>query len=262
MQTANLTQTRRSTLSFLLVLIFSFGLLLGGCANRSGDDTESIRTSRMSPDEAAKYLSERGERYMNTGNYQAAVRNFVQLETQYPLSKATRQAQLNLIYSYYKLKDRELAVDAANQFIKENPIHAKLDYVYYLLGLVHFDEENNRVENLLRIDRNKRPQNEMQDSFEYFQTLISKFPNSEYVTDAKQRMVFIRERLASYDLQVAQYYARRGIHIAAANRAKNILETYPDTQAARQALNILEISYTGMGMTDLAADISRIKQSN
>ncbi|MBT8142810.1 MAG: outer membrane protein assembly factor BamD, partial [Gammaproteobacteria bacterium] len=86
--------------------------------------------------------------------------------------------------------------------------------------------------------------------------------SSEYATDAKQRIIFIRERLANYDLKVAQYYVRRGIHIAAANRAKNILEKYPDTQAARQALDILQISYTGMGMHDLAADISRVKQAN
>jgi outer membrane protein assembly factor BamD len=155
-----------------------------------------------------------------------------------------------------------LAVDSANQFIKENPVHKKLDYVYYVLGLAHFDEENNRFENLLRIDRNKRPQNDMQDAMEYFQTLVNKYPNSEYVTDANQRIVFIRERLAAHDLSIAQYYVRRGIYIAAANRAKNIIENYPDTQAARQALNILEVSYNGMGMTDLAADVRRVKQNN
>jgi len=141
-------------------------------------------------------------------------------------------------------------------------VHKKLDYVYYVLGLVHFDDENNRFENVFRIDRNKRPQNDMQDAMEYFETLVNKYPNSEYVTDANQRIVFIRERLASHDLSVAQYYVRRGIYIAAANRAKNIIENYPDSQAARHALNILEVSYNGMGMTDLAADVRRVKSNN
>ncbi|NND00116.1 MAG: outer membrane protein assembly factor BamD [Gammaproteobacteria bacterium] len=262
MQSSNLTQTRIKSVSYFLALVISAIFLLSGCASNSDSESESVRKSRLAPDEAIKYLFERGERYMNSGNFQAAVSAFEQLETQYPLSKATRQAQMNLIYCYYKQNNPELAVDAGNQFIKENPIHPKLDYVYYLLGLVHFDDENNRIENLLRIDRSKRPQNDMQDSMEYFQTLVSKYPSSEYTTDAKQRIVFIRERLASYDLRVAQYYIRRGIHIAAANRAKNILQKYPDTQAARQALDILEISYKGMGMNDLAADINRVRKIN
>ncbi|MBT8141974.1 MAG: outer membrane protein assembly factor BamD, partial [Gammaproteobacteria bacterium] len=182
MQTSNLTQSRISPVSVLIAAGLSALLMLTGCASNSDDGSESVRSSRLTPDEAIEYLFKRGERYMNSGNFQSAVSAFEQLETQYPLSKATRQAQMNLIYCYYKQKNSELAIDAANQFIKENPIHPKLDYVYYLLGLVHFDEENNRVENLLRIDRSKRPQNEMQDSMEYFQTLVSKYPSSEYAT--------------------------------------------------------------------------------
>ena len=262
MQTTNLTQTRTSSLAYLLAVVFAACFLLSGCASRSGDETKSVRDSRFTPEEASKRLFERGEKMMNAGNYEAAIRSFVQLETLYPLSKLARQSQVNLIYSYYKRNNKELAIDAANQFIKENPVHKKLDYVYYILGLVHFDEENNRAENLFRIDRSKRPQNDMQDSMEYFQTLINKYPNSQYTTDAKQRIVFIRERLAAHDLRIAQYYARRSIHVAAANRAKNLIANYPDTKAARNALDILEISYKGMGMTDLAADISRVKQAN
>lgn len=261
MQKTNLTQTRTpafiTVLSILLVSVF----ISSGCASK-GDKTESVRSSRFAPDEAAQRLFDRGEYMMTNGNFESAIRQFEQLETQYPLSKHTRQAQINLIYSHYKRGNKELAVDAANQFIKENPVHKKLDYVYYVLGLTHFDKQNNRVENLLRIDRNKRPQGDMQDALDYFQTLITKYPQSEYVTDAKQRMVFIRERLATHDLRVAQYYARRNIHIAASNRAKNILEKYPDTKAARHALNILESSYTKMGMPELAADIRRVKKAN
>jgi len=258
----NLTQTRNLSLVHLLGVLFLATLLLGGCASKSDDETRSVRDSRFAPDVASQKLFDRGEQMLNSGNYEAAIRAFEQLETQYPLSKMARQSQLNLIYSYYKRNNKEQAIDSANQFIKENPVHKKLDYVYYVLGLVHFDDENNRFENVFRIDRNKRPQNDMQDAMEYFETLVNKYPNSEYVTDANQRIVFIRERLASHDLSVAQYYVRRGIYIAAANRAKNIIENYPDSQAARHALNILEVSYNGMGMTDLAADVRRVKSNN
>jgi len=249
--------------SFLgLICILLSATFVFSCASNPDDGTESVRNSNLTPDEAAKSLFERGENYLNNNNYESAARFFEQLEIQYPLSKLTRQAQINLIYAHYKRNANERAIDAANQFIKENPVNKQLDYVYYLLGLIHFDEDNGRLENLARVNRTKRPQNDMQDSLEYFQTLITKFPQSKYIEDAKQRMVFIRERLATHELEIAQYYARRGIHIAAVNRAKLVLEDYPDTNAARRALDVLERSYTGLGMSDLAADIQRIKASN
>ena len=260
-QKNNLKQNQSFSLIKLISLFLAFGLIFS-CASNPEDDTKSIRDSRLSPDEAAKTLFERGENYMNLGNFESAARYFEQLETQYPLSKLTRQAQINLIYSHYKRKDSDRAVDAAKQFIKENPVNKQLDYVYYLLGLIHFDKESGRFENLFRINRNKRPQNDMQDSMEYFQTLISKYPQSKYVDDSKQRIIFIRERLANHELNIAQYYARRAIYVAAVNRAKNVLEEYPDTQAARQALDVLEVSYKGLGMDELASDIQRIKASN
>ena len=261
MQKNNLKQNQTFSLIKLISLFIAFGLLVS-CASNPEDETKSIRDSRLTPDEAAKVLFERGENYLNNSNFESAARYFEQLETQYPLSSYTRQAQVNLVYAHYKRNDKERAIDAAKQFIKENPVNKQLDYVYYLLGLIHFDKDSGRIENLFRIDRNKRPQNDMQDSLEYFQTLISKYPQSKYVDDAKQRIVFIRERLASHELSIAQHYARRAIYIAAVNRAKNVLEEYPDTQAARQALDVLEVSYTGLGMDDLASDIQRIKASN
>jgi len=258
----NIYKSNQSFSLFKLISLFLAFSMLFSCASNPEDETISVRNSNLTPDEAAKTLFDRGEGFMNRGNFESAARYFEQLETQYPLSKFTRQAQINLIYSHYKRGSNERAVDAANQFIKENPVNKQLDYVYYLLGLIHFDKDSNRLENLFNVSRDKRPQNDMQDSMEYFQTLIGKYPQSKYVEDAKQRIVFIRERLANHEVSIAQYYARRAIYVAAVNRAKNVLEEYPDTTAARQALDVLAISYKGLGLNDLAGDIERIKASN
>jgi len=249
---------------FLTFALVGFGLISTGCAsqNANDDEVESVRRTGLSPEEDAQRLYDRGDYMLRNGNYSAAIQLFEQLETRYPLNENTRQAQINLIFAHFKRKNKELAIDAANQFILENPVHPKLDYVYYLLGLVHFDKENNRVENLFRVDKTKRPQKDAQDSMEYFLTLLQKYPDSEYANDAKQRVIYLRERLANHDLHVAQYYAERGIHIAAVNRAKVILEEYPDTTAARSALAVLESSYRNLGMNDLADDTRRIRQSN
>jgi len=209
-------QISRLIHSTLLLVLIASTLFMSACAQQSAgeDDVEAVRRSGLTPAQDSKRLFERGEYLMNAGNFDAAIDMFEALETRYPLSEHTRQAQINLIYAYYKRKKKELAIDAANQFILENPVHEKLDYVYYILGLVHFDDDSSRVENLFNIEKSKRPQADAQDALEYFETLILKDPNSEYVTDAKQRIIFLRERLAQHEMQVASYYARRGIHIA------------------------------------------------
>jgi outer membrane protein assembly factor BamD len=95
-------------------------------------------------------------------------------------------------------------------------------------------------------------------SFSTFQELIRRFPNSEYVPDARQRMVYLRNRLAEYENHVADYYIRRGAYVAAVNRAKYALEHYPEAPQLEKTLQILVVAYEQLGMGDLAADARRV----
>ena len=41
--------------------------------------------------------------------------------------------------------------------------------------------------------------------------------------DARQRMIFLRNRLADYEIAVARFYLKRGAYVGAANRAKGVI---------------------------------------
>ena len=119
-------------------------------------------------------------------------------------------------------------------------------------GVITFDQAPNVLERMFRVDLSMRPPKDSMKSFSTFQDLIRRFPDSEYVPDARQRMVFLRNRLAKYENYVAQYYVERGAYVAAVNRAKYALEHYPGAPELEQTLQILADSYEKLGMMDLA----------
>jgi outer membrane protein assembly factor BamD len=214
--------------------------------------------SNVIEDQGPELLYEKGFTAMEASNYPGAIEYFNALEARYPFSPETRQAQLDLIYLYYRSMQPELAIDAAEEFERENPTHERLDYCLYMRGLVYFDQAPNIIEKVLRVDLTLRPPKDTLRSFSTFQELIRRFPESEYVPDARQRMVYLRNRLADYENHVADYYIRRGAYVAAINRAKYALEHYPEAPELERTLLILVTAYEQLGMRDLAADARRV----
>jgi outer membrane protein assembly factor BamD len=216
------------------------------------------RRDNVVQDQGPELLYQRGYDAMEGSNFAGAIQYFNALEARYPFSPETRQAQLDLIYLYYRALQPEAAIAAAEEFERENPTHERLDYCLYMRGLVYFDQAPNIIEKLLRVDLSLRPPKDTMRSFSAFQELIRRFPNSEYLPDARQRMVYLRNRLAEYENHVADYYVRRGAYVAAINRAKYALEHYPEAPQLEKTLQLLVVAYEQLGMNDLAADSRRV----
>jgi outer membrane protein assembly factor BamD len=196
------------------------------------------------------------------GNYPEGIRKLELLEARFPFSDPAKQAQLDLMYAYYKNREPESAIDQADQFIRENPTHPRVDYAYYIKGLVYFEAGANWLERVFRADMTKRPPQEARQSLQAFQTLVQSFPKSPYAADSRQRIVYLRNRLADYELAVAKYYMERGAYVGALNRARNLIESYDGAPAALEALKIGEEAYRRLGMDDLAAVARAIHADN
>ena len=233
----------------LVLLAAAAAMLASGCGNRRDRVVESA-----GPEE----LYERGTASMRSGNYPTALAYYQQLEARYPFSNVTRQAQLDMIYVYYRARQPESAIDAANEFEQENPTHARVDYCLYMKGLIYFDGAPNFLERMFRVDMSERPPRDTLMAFATFGELVRRFPESEYIPDARQRMVFLRNRLAEYENHVANYYIDRGAYVAAVNRAKYALEHYPGAPALDDSLTLLARAYSLLGLSDLAADAQRV----
>lgn len=237
--------TSRTT---LLAALLATLALLAGCAGKETRDTKS----------GADQLYERAQAAMESSNYRNAISYYEALTARFPFSNQAKQAQLDLIYCYYKNGERESAIDAANQFERENPTHPRVDYALYMRGLATFTGESNVLTRFFRVDPARRPLDRALESFSAFSQLVQRYPDSIYAADARQRMVFLRNRLAEHENYVARYYYTRGAYLAAISRAQFAVESYSGAPAVADSLRIIIDSYRALGMADLAEDSRRV----
>jgi outer membrane protein assembly factor BamD len=196
------------------------------------------------------------------GNWPSAIRTLERLEARDPFGIWGQQAQLELIYVYWKDADNAQALAAADRFAKLHPNHPAMDYVIYLKGIINFNENRGLFAKLGGQDLTERDPRSARDSFDSFKELVTRFPNSKYADDATARMNYLVNTLAGYEVHVARYYLRRGAPLAAINRAQFAVRTYQTAPALEEALAIMVVGYENLGMKDLQTDAQRVLEKN
>ncbi len=210
----------------------------------------------------ASQLYNAAKEALNESDYEKAIKLYGKLEARFPYGRYTQQAQLETAYAHYKAGESEASIAAAERFIKLHPRHPNVDYAYYMRGLASFEPGRNFLERFFPQDGAQRDPTAARESFRYFSELIQRYPQSRYSQDAMQRMTYLRNSLARYEVQVADYYLRRGAHLAAANRGKYVLENYERTPSVPDALAVMVRAYRQMQMTDLADAAYRVLEQN
>lgn len=199
---------------------------------------------------------------LDNAMYDSAAKTFEKLEAKFPYGRYAQQAQLEIAYAYFKGGDPASALAAVDRFTKLHPNHPSVDYAYYLKGLINFNEDQGLFSLISRQDVRERDPKAVQDSYDAFKELVTRFPNSRYAEDSRIRMSYLVNSLAHHEISVARYYQNRGAHLAAANRAQAVLRTFPQSPAVEEALAIMFSSYSKMGMDDLAKDARRVLIQN
>ncbi len=238
--------------SRVLLVAAGIAMLAAGCRSHRADEARS----------GPEVIYARAQKAMKNSSWGEAIKQLEALQSRFPFSEPARQSQLDLIYAYYKGRQTDPAIDAADTFIRENPTNPRVDYAYYMKGLVYFERQANWLERKFNVDLSERPPINARKSFDAFQQLIEKFPHSQYVSDARQRMVFLRNRLADFELHVALYYMKRGAYVGAINRAKYCVENYDGAPAVKGSMKVLVDAYRDLKMMDLAATAERVYDDN
>ena len=243
----------RRSLAALAALLVS--LSLAGCS-WFGSKTDDKKDWG-----AAEYYRAAKEEFDNQ-NWQQAVKLYEQLESKYPYGRFAQQAQLEVAYAYYKQGETAQAISTLDKFTKTHPNHENLDYALYLRALVNFKEDLGPLQRFSNQDLADRDPKAMRESFEGFKELTTRFPDSRYAADSRERMAFLVEALARNEVKVARYYLNRGAYLAAANRAQSSLTRFPNSPTHRQALEIMIEAYDRMGMEALRDDTRKVLLKN
>lgn len=235
-----------------VLLLFAVALLaLAGCSREKVDDSVP-----------AEELYERAHSALRAKAWPQAIDRYKQLTTRYPFGRHAEQAQLDMAYAQYKAGSTEQAVTTLERFIRTYPTHPNVDYAWYLKGLVNYDQAMGFLRRIFPGQVVDRDQTSARQAFMEFQELIRRFPESRYVADARQRMVFLRNVMAEQDVVIGEYYFRRGAYIAAINRARHVIETYPQAPANIEALDLMARAYSRLELPELAADTRRVIEHN
>ncbi len=240
---------------YKLILLLVLTVSLAGCG--------LFKQEEIDENASVEELYELARESLDKGNWNQAIDRLKQLEAKYPYGVYAEQSQLDTIYAYYRNGDVALATSAADRFIKLHPTHDAVDYAYFLKGQSSFEEDDSTLGFLLgKNDLSDRDPSMILNALQAFEDVYTLFPDSQYAPRARERVRYLRNALASQELYIARYYFVRDAYVAAANRAKVVVENYADTASVEESLGLLVACYTAMGLTDLADDSRRVLALN
>ena len=233
-------------------LALILALLIAGCGlfpSHNNDESESWSVDRLYKEAKAELEEE---------NYEKATEYFEKLEARFPYGTYAQQAQIELIYVYFKNADAASSIAAADRFIKYHPNSPAVDYAYYMKGLANFIGDKGVITSMVVKDESQRDPKSETESFDAFKALVTRFPDSKYAPDARKRMQYLANQLAMHEIHVAEFYYGRGAYVAAINRAQKVITEYPKTPATENALVLMARSYDKLGLQKLRDDATRV----
>lgn len=245
---------------YLPLLILLFGLSqIAGCSwfKESKDEVEE------DPYASAADLYGQASRALRTGNYEDAIKLFETLEARYPFGPYAERSKLEAAYAYYKYGEQESAIATLDRYLQLHPRGENVDYALYLKGLANLQRGASLTDKYVKErDLARRDQGAVQEAFNAFSELVQRFPSSRYAEDSQRRLEELRNLMAEHELYVAQYYMKRGAWLSAANRAQGLIERYEGAPSMPEALKIMVLAYSRLGLNDLAADARQVLEMN
>ncbi|MBP6300262.1 MAG: outer membrane protein assembly factor BamD [Arenimonas sp.] len=249
-----ITPVRLFTLLFLLASLTACQTT----KNIFGIDDKVAETETL----AVEPLYALGKADLDDKDYEDAIIIFTRLIARFPYGPLTEQAQVDLAYAQFKAGKSEEAISSIDRFIRTYPTAENIDYAYYLKALINFDRENRWLAKVARLDVSARDLGAATQSYNDFNEVVRRFPSSKYAEESRQRMIYLRNRLALHEVTVGLYYYDRQAYVSAIGRAKYVLETYPQSEFEDDAIALLAVSYKALGQDQLAKDSTSVLQTN
>ena len=231
-----------------LVLTILTVLILAGCASKP--ETEEER------EPAEVILYQLAKDRINAKNYSGAVESLSRIERFYPFGVYAEQARADLIYAFYMSGDYDQAYAASEKFIRLYPRNTNIDYAYFMKGMTGYYQDEGLLNDIFALDLSKRDTSPAMQSYADLTEFIIRYPESEYIDAARERLIFLRNLIASSELDGAEYYMKRGAYLAAVNRANYVLKNIPNSTERERALRILKEAYKQLGYDEYAEKIS------
>ncbi len=248
---------RLRSISPAIVLLLAITVAMTGCKSfgksKKGKDVEG---------QPVATIYQKAHDQIESGSYGNAEEDFKRLIAQYPYGPYAEQALMEMAYAQYKSNNNDDAISSIDRFLRTYPTNRNIPYMYYLRGLANQSRNAVFLQHVFDLDMSQRDLAAPMQAYNDFGLIVERFPNSRYAGDARQRMIYLRDQFARFELGTAVYYLRRDAWVAAADRAKYLLETYPQSAYQNDAVAVLAEAYTRLGNQALADDAKRVLALN
>tara|TARA_B100000927_G_scaffold291682_1_gene295630 strand:- start:96404 stop:97135 length:732 start_codon:yes stop_codon:yes gene_type:complete len=235
------------------ILITSiFILLLTSCASKDDEEREPAEVQ----------LYNLAQDRINAKNYVGAVDSLSRIERFYPFGVYAEQARADLIYAHYMTGDFDSAYASSEKFIRLYPRNTNVDYAYFMRGMTGYYQDDGIIGNVFSLELAKRDVSGAMQSYADLTEFIIRYPESEYIDPARERLIFLRNLIASSELDGAEYYLKRGAFVAALNRANYVLKNIPNSTEKDRALRIMKEAYEQLGYPEYAGKVEELQIIN
>ena len=224
-----------------LLLSLSF-MVLGGCATDQKDPYKG---------QSAPLIYATAHQKMKKGYFNDAGTAYESLNTQYPFGQYAKKGDLDIIYAYFMTNQPALALASAERYIKLFPADPNLDYAYYMMGVIRFNNGRGFLQRKLPYSMDEHDPSPLLESYQAFAQLTQQFPKSPYVPDAERRMIYLYNTMAQFNLNIARFYFQIEAYVGALNRAKEVILHYPRSSNTQEALKLMAACYQKLNLNQL-----------
>lgn len=208
--------------------------------------------TKLIEDLPANTLYKKGVKEMQESDYETSAKTFSKLEKAYPYSQYQRKGLIMATYNQYRNKSYDDAIGSAKRYLGLFPNSAETPYITYLEGMAYYDQIPDVNHDLDQAEK----------SIEVFNTIVTKYPTSEYAADARYKINVARDQLAGKEMTVGRYYLNRGEYTAAINRFRTVLAKYQTTRQSEEALERLAEAYMALGLPQEAQTAAAVLGHN
>lgn len=230
-------------------LVVAAPLTLSGCLNSEKDIDLS---TYVVEDEPADVLYNQGLANLEAGRLKEASRKFEAVDRQHPYSEFARKSLVMGAFANYRQSNYDEAIMSAKRYLTLYPTTQEAAYAQYIIGLCYYRQIRDVTTD----------QREAKLTIATMEELVQRWPDSEYVEDARTKIRFGRDQLAGKEMQIGRYYLEQREYGASIKRFRNVVENYSNTRQVEEALARLTEAYYAMGLAGEAQTAAAVLGRN
>ncbi len=226
-------------------------LTLSGCSWLTGSKSDESKDAQYQERPIDQIYGDAWKK-VRGGDWEAAAKQFAEVERQHPYSIWARRASLMSAFCYYQANKYTDAISAADSYISLHPGSKEVAYAFYLKAVSLYEQ-------IVDVGRD---QSNTQAALVALQDVVQRFPDTEYARDATLKIDLTMDHLAGKEMEVGRYYLFQGDYIGAINRFRTVVEQYQRTTQITEALERLTEAYFALGITKEAQTAAAVLGAN